>query len=233
MPRMYEEHMGRKRQSKEYSYLSTGKWTVANYSGTPWQGLLLAFVIFTIAVNISGCGYQFRGSESALPPDVRTVYIPRVTNESTEAQVDTLLTEALRDEFERYGVLTVVERASEADATLDATIRSVVQERGATTSNTDIALQMFTVMTVQSELRRRNGALLWKGDNIRVSQSFGAQSGVVVTSSADFASGTMGSSDFSNLSDREVSRGQEQQALEDLTVEVAQRIYSESVIPEF
>jgi outer membrane lipopolysaccharide assembly protein LptE/RlpB len=230
---MYEEHMGRKRQSKEYSYLSTGKWTVANYSGTPWQGLLLAFVIFTIAVNISGCGYQFRGSESALPPDVRTVYIPRVTNESTEAQVDTLLTEALRDEFERYGVLTVVERASEADATLDATIRSVVQERGATTSNTDIALQMFTVMTVQSELRRRNGALLWKGDNIRVSQSFGAQSGVVVTSSADFASGTMGSSDFSNLSDREVSRGQEQQALEDLTVEVAQRIYSESVIPEF
>lgn len=233
MPRMYEEQMGRKRQSKEYSYLSTGKWAVANYSGAPWQGLLLAFVIFTIAVNISGCGYQFRGSESALPPDVRTVYIPRVTNESTEAQVDTLLTEALRDEFERYGVLTVVERASEADATLDATIRSVVQERGATTSNTDIALQMFTVMTVQSELRRRNGALLWKGDNIRVSQSFGAQSGVVVTSSADFASGTMGSSDFSNLSDREVSRGQEQQALENLTAEVAQRIYSESVIPEF
>lgn len=225
--------MGQERQGKEYSHLSIREWNGGNNYESRFQWLLLAFFMVFAAVLTSGCGYQFRGSESALPPDVRTVYIPRVTNESTEAQVDTLLTEALSDEFERYGVLTVVERASEADATLDVTIRSVVQERGATTSNTDIALQMFTVMTVQAELRRRNGALLWKGDNIRVSQSFGAQSGVVVTSSADFASGTMGSADFSNLSDREVSRGQEQQALENLSIEVAQRIYSESVIPEF
>lgn len=193
---------------------------------------VLAISLFVTGF-VGGCGYQFRGSESALPPDIRTVYIPRVSNQSTEAQVDNLLTEALRDEFERYGVLTVVDRASEADATLDTTISSVFQERGATTSNTDIALQMFTVMTVESELRRRNGVLLWRTGNLRVSKAFGAQSGVVVTSSADFAGGSMGTSDFSNLSDREVSRGQEQQALEDLTSTVAQRIYSEAVLPEF
>lgn len=225
--------MIRERKSRDVSNQSLGHQNRASTRRGRSQMLLLGAFMLHMVFLITGCGYQFRGSESALPPDVRTVYIPRVTNESTEAQVDTLLTEALRDEFERYGVLTVVERASEADATLDTTIQSVVQERGATTSNTDIALQMFTVMTVESELRRRNGTLLWKGDNLRVSKSFGAQSGVVVTSSADFASGSMGSADFSNLSDREVSRGQEQQALEDISVEVAQRIYSESVIPEF
>ncbi|MCI5064303.1 LPS assembly lipoprotein LptE [bacterium] len=194
-----------------------------------WSSLgLVLFFLFA-----GGCGYGFRGSESALPPDVKRVFIPVVVNESTEAGIDVLLTEALRDEFERYGVLSVVDKRSDADAVLDATITSIRRERGATSSNTDTALQMFTVMSLQAELRKRSGALLWKNNRMRVSKSFGAEGGVVVTSSADFAGGNLGSSDFSNLDDREVSRGQEQQALEDLSEQVAQQIYAGAVLPDF
>ena len=182
---------------------------------------------------LQGCGDGFRGSESALPPDVERVFIPIVTNKSTQAGVDTLLTEALRDEFDRYGTITVVDRRSQADAVLDATITSITRERGPTTSNTDTALLLFTVMTLQAELRKKTGALLWKNDRMRVSKAFGAEGGVVVTSSADFASGNIGSSDFENLDDREVSRGQEQQALEDLSEQVARQIYAGAVLPEF
>ncbi|MCB0330124.1 MAG: hypothetical protein KDD70_10680 [Bdellovibrionales bacterium] len=191
--------------------------------------LLMALLPFFLV----GCGYGFRGSESALPPDVERVFIPVVTNESTEAGIDLLVTEALRDEFDRYGTLTVVDKRSDADAVLTATIKSITRERGATTSNTDTALQLFTVMTLEAELRKRSGALLWKNDRMRVSKVFGAQGGVVVTSSADFAAGNIGSSDVSNLSDREVSRGQELQALEDLSEQVAEQIYSGAVLPEF
>lgn len=189
--------------------------------------------LLCLILMLSGCGYGFRGSESALPPDVERIFIPLVTNESTEAGVDLMLTEALRDEFERYGVLTVVDRRGQADAILEATIKSIDQERGATSSNTDTALQLYTVMTLRAQLRKKTGALLWKDDRIRVSKEFGAEGGAVVTTSADFASGDIGSTDFSNLDNREVSRGQEQQALEDLSEQVAQQIYSGAVLPEF
>ncbi len=192
-------------------------------------------ILFLTAMTffLTGCGYGFRGSESALPPDVERIHIPMVTNQSTEAGVDILVTEALRDEFDRYGTLTVVDKQSQADAVLDTTIVSIKRERGATSSSTDTDLQLQTVMTLSAELRKRNGALLWRNENIKASKVFGAESGVVVASSADFAGGSLSSGDLANLDDREVSRGQEQQALEDLSEQVASQIYSAAVIPEF
>ncbi|MCB0320003.1 MAG: LptE family protein [Bdellovibrionales bacterium] len=202
-------------------------------------GALVSFVfplLCLLAVTtggLVGCGYGFRGSESALPPDVERVYIPMAINQSTEAGVDLLLTEALRDEFERYGTLTVVDSSNQADAILDTTIVSIKRERGATASRTDTALQQYTVMTLSAVLRKTTGALLWRNERMKVSKVFGAEGGVVVTSSADFASGNLASGDLANLDSREVSRGQEQQALEDLSAQVAQQIYSAAVIPEF
>lgn len=196
--------------------------------------LLVPFNILILSsLILSGCGYSFRGSESALPPDVKKINIPIVKNQSPEAGLDQLLTEALRDEFERYGALTVVDNSGEADATLETTIVSLTQERGATSSNTDTALQMYAVMVITAELRRSNGALLWKSERLRVQRVFGAESGVVVASSAEFAGGNISSGDLANLDAREVSRGQEQQAFEDLSEQVARTIYSSAVLPEF
>lgn len=192
---------------------------------------LSVFSIF--AALLVGCGYGFRGSESALPPDVTAVYIPLMKNLSTEPGLEITLTEALRDEFERYGVLTVVERRNEADAILQGTILSVKQETSTTTSNTDTALQLATVLRISAELRRTTGELLWQNENLSASKIFGAESGVVVTSSADFAAGNLGASDLANLDAREVSRGQQQQALEDLTEDVAEKIYTVAVLPDF
>jgi hypothetical protein len=194
---------------------------------------LIILLVFNSLLSLVGCGYAFRGSESALPPDVTTVFIPVVRNQSTEAGIDLLLTEALRDEFERYGALRVVDSESQADAILETTIISIKQERGATSSRTDTALQMFTVMNLSSELRRTTGALLWRDNRMQVQQSFGTEGGAVVATSADFASGNIGSTDLASLDAREVSRSQEQQALEDLSEQVARRIYAGAVLPEF
>lgn len=184
-------------------------------------------------INFSACGYTFRGGESVLPPDVKTIFVPIVRNATTEPGIDIILTEALRDEFERYGVLQVTESRGGADAVLEATIQSINQETRTSTSNTDNALQQATVMIVSAELRRKSGPLLWKNPTILVTKVFGLDSSAVVASSADFATGGIDSSTLSSLDALEVTRGQQKQALEELTEQVATRVYTEAVLPEF
>lgn len=204
-----------------------------NVYGMNMSLLTKQLLTFILAITVIGCGYTFKGGESILPPDVKRVYIPIVKNGTTEPGIDIVLTEALRDEFERYGVLTVSEERAGADAVLNAKILRIKQESRTSTSNTDQVLQQATVMIVSAELKRRTGPLLWKNPVMKVSKVFSADQDTVVTSSADFAGGNIDSSALADLNNLEVSRGQQRQALEDLSETVATRIYSQAVLPEF
>lgn len=166
--------------------------------------------------SLVGCGYSFQGSGSVLPPDVTRVTIPRVQNSSTESGLSQVFAEALRDQFERYGVITVVDGVSEADAILNATIVKVSRATSTVTGATSSALQQDLTMTISAELRRVSGQLLWADSAISVLRPFGVSGNVVVTSSADFSGGGLSVSDLRSLDSREVSRGQEQDAFQAL-----------------
>ncbi|RIL11407.1 MAG: hypothetical protein DCC75_02350, partial [Proteobacteria bacterium] len=155
-----------------------------------------SMLIALLCAGLSGCGYTFQGSGTVLPPDVKKVYIPFVENQSTEAGLSTLLTEALRDRFERYGVVTVVEENSEADAVLKAKIIKVKRAAASVTSGTDRALQQDVSLTVAAELKRITGGLLWRNPSLQVTSAYGAASSAVVTSSSEFAYNTLGASDL-------------------------------------
>ena len=192
--------------------------------------ILLGVLLFAV----SGCGYTFKGSGSLLPQDVKRVYVPLVENSSTEGGLSPLLTESLRDQFERYGVLTIVDDLNEADAVLKARILNVKRNTRTTTGgSTDTALQYDATMLVAAEIRRVNGSVLWRNQNLTVSRSFGTSKDSVVTGSADFAMGTISSSDLGGLDTREVARGQEGQSLQVLADQVAREIYDEAVTPDF
>jgi outer membrane lipopolysaccharide assembly protein LptE/RlpB len=189
---------------------------------------LLVVVIFS-----SGCGYTFRGSGSVLPADVKTVYIPRVENGSTELGLADVVTEALRDEFDSYGTVSVVEKQSDADAILNVRIIDVKSTTGTVNASTNTALQMDATMLLSGELRRTTGQLLWRENNLKVTKEYAANQSVVVTTSPDFASGSISAADLSSLSSRDISRGQESQALNDLAVNAARMIYDKSVATDF
>lgn len=186
-----------------------------------------------LLVALSGCGYTFSGGGSVLPPDVKKVAIPLVDNSSTETGLSTVVTEALRDQFERFGVLTVVEEESEADAVLNARILRVQRETSAVEAKSDAALQRDTTMTLAAELRRTDGPVLWRNTKLVVTKPVAASSDVVVTSSVDFAGGSLGASDIRGLDSREVSRGQDQEALNSLAEQAARVIYDQAVAPDF
>ena len=186
-----------------------------------------------VCALLCSCGYTFQGSGSDLPPDVRTISIPFVENNSTEPGLSTIVTESLRDQFDQYGVLTVVDENQNPDAILNVKILSVTRQTGTVTAKTETALQLDTVLTLSAEIKRPDGQLLWQNPRMRISKSVGAEKGTVVTTSADFAGSPTGASDLSRLGDREVFRGQEQTALQDLAEEAARKIYDDAVTPDF
>lgn len=200
------------------------------------RGIFVAFFVvglISILCLFGGCGYTFHGGGSVLPPDVTKVMIPMVENNSTEPGLGAIVTEALRDQFERFGALSVVDSYGEADAVLDAKILEINRATRAVTSNTDTALQYNTTLTLAAELRRVSGPVLWRNPNVAAMKSFGTTSNAVVTSSVDFASGSLGGSDLASLDDREVGRGQEREALMVLAEDIARIIYYEAVAPDF
>lgn len=206
---------------------------IRNFAVKTSAGFFLCLALWCIGIGLSGCGYAFQGSGSILPADVKNVYIPRVENNSTESSLTSTLTEALRDRFERFGVVTVVEDINEADAVLKSRIIKISKSTRTVTSNTDATQQYDTTMTVGAELRRTTGAVLWRNPHFTVTKDFGTSSDIVVSSSADFAGGSLGASDLGGLDTREIARGQEQEALNDLAEQVAKKIYDEAVAPDF
>lgn len=192
--------------------------------------VLVSVVIF---LQLMGCGYTFSGGGSVLPPEIKRVAIPLVENSSTETGLTTVVTEALRDQFERYGVLTVVEESQEADAVLNARILKVRRATSTVSARDDGALQQDTSMVLAAELRRTDGPVLWRNKRIVVTKVFATSSDTVVTSSVDFAGGTIGAGDLRGLDSREVSRGQEQEALNSLAEQAARIVYDQAVMPDF
>ena len=194
--------------------------------------VLLPALLF-IAVLLNGCGYTFQGGGSILPPDIKRIYVANVENNTTQLGLSQVVGEALQEQFDRYGVITVVAKQSEADAILKVKIADLKRTTRATQSNTDVALAQESALTLTAELQRVTGQVLWRDTAIKVTRGFGTTSGSVVTSSADFAGGSIGAGDLSNLSTREISRGQEQEVLIRLAEDAALFIYNNAVSPDF
>lgn len=186
-----------------------------------------------LLLALSGCGYSFTGGTTILPADVRKIYIPSVENSTVEGRITRELTEALREQFERYGVFTVVEEESGADATLRARVLRIKREEQTVTADEETDLQYDATITVAGELRRVDGSLLWQNPQVEASRSYGSTSSVVVVNSPDFESGTLGAASLRSLDDRSVERGQEQQVLSLLAEDIAEAVYTESAAADF
>ncbi len=192
------------------------------------HALLISSLFF-----LTSCGYQFRGSGSTLPEDVQTVGVDMVQNDTTIPRIGLLMTEELRSQFERYGVVNVSDTVAGADAVLKAKIVSVDSRVKDVTGSSDIELETEVTMTVSAELLRDTGQLLWKDDNVKIRKTIASTSDVVVTSSSSFAQGGITSSTLGSLGSKEVERGLERDALEDMIEQAAQTVYIRAIASDF
>jgi len=190
-------------------------------------------LLLVCSFGLFSCGYQFQGSGSDLPADVKKIFIPIAENRSTRPTLSSLVTEAMRDQFERYGVLQVVDSLEEADAVLLVRVLSFDNRTSASTGVADTSLQEQLTIVAEGELRRPTGGALWTNNRLTVSRFIGTDTSSVVTSSSDFASSGLSAAGLAGLQGREVSRGQEEQALQSMSEQLAVIVYDDAVTPEF
>ena len=189
----------------------------------------LAFILIALA----GCGYQFQGAGTTLPEDVRKIALLPVENMTTENGLGVRMSESMRSRLERYGVVQVVENAGEADATMRIRVKTVDSRVRNVSGTQDVGVDSQLVLALQGELKRKNGQILWRDEDMRVSEAFADVSGAVVTSSSDFLQGGIDRGSLSTLTSSEVSRGQRSDVLERLVEEATRQIYNEAVAADF
>ena len=194
---------------------------------------IFSTLVFALAVALSGCGYGFQGSSSSLPDDIETVFVEPVQNNTTYAGIHIELRDTIRDNFERFRALEVVDRKGQADAIVNAKILSLDTRVQTVTGETDIELSREVTLRLFASLRRSNGAVLWQNPSIEVSEPVPSTSDLVVTSSSDFAQAGIDAGTLSTLSTREVERGAAQAAFSDLADEAARQLYLGAVGSDF
>ncbi len=157
---------------------------------------------------LGGCGYQFVGESSFLPKDVHTIYVEPFINRTRDVGIEKELTTALRGEFYRKRQLRVVDQAEQADAILSGVVRSF-ENTIAAVNRRDEVLQYESVLILDVTLRRRDpNEILWRGPSIRLSEIYNGSRASVVTTSSDFKTGTLNTTDVRRMTDVQLSESQ-------------------------
>ena len=168
-----------------------------------------------------------------LPDDIKTISIAPVENKTTEPDLGIQLASSLEERFDRYGEVKVIGDINGADAVLEAVIEKIDTQAASVAGKSDLELESDTIITVSVQLKASDGRILYRNPSISISSSYANINKAVNTTSSAYAQSGISGDSLNSLSSRELSRGQQRQAIEDILDEIARRIYLESVAPDF
>ncbi len=114
------------------------------------------------AFLLAGCGYQVRGRETNLSPEIRSVAIPIFANRTDETGIETDVTRALVEKFISTRRLPVATKDS-ADALLTGTVRSFATTPVAVTSSTQVSTEYRATLTLDFTFQGvKDGKVLYR-----------------------------------------------------------------------
>jgi len=177
---------------------------------------------------LAACGYHLSGTGTTVPESARTIRMALFTNHTRETGLEVRLHRAVEDEFRRQGTLRIVTE-DDADLVLSGDIRRFTSVPVAF-SATDEAVQYQGIMQVSLRLtERESGHLLFENKLLQESQDFGAESGVVVSSSPHFQRGTINARDLPDLPNVQFGEARRREAQNDLIELLARDIYLQTM----
>jgi hypothetical protein len=193
-----------------------------------WNKNFCVWLGAVLILALSGCGYRLAGESDFLPQDIRTIYVEPFIDRSRDIGVAAELTSALRSEFYRRGPLRLVEQPDQADAILTGVVRQFIANV-ASVNRRDEVLQYEAVLVLDATLRRREPSeILWRTQGTRLTDIFAGSRAAVVTSSAEFQTGTLNTLDVRRMTDIQLTetefRAAREQLLERFANEVRQRM---------
>jgi hypothetical protein len=126
----------------------------------------------------SACGYSLAGRGSFLPSYVKTIGVPTFVNRTTVFNVETLLTEKVRREFNGRGKYTVLPQPTGVDATLIGEVSSISITPASFSPNTQLASRYVITMSARIELRdNHSNSALWENPSLVYREDYEATSG--------------------------------------------------------
>jgi hypothetical protein len=193
------------------------------------QGRYFCLAIgLVLILGLIGCGYRLAGDSDFLPKDVRTIYVEPFLNRSRDIGIEKELTSALRSEFYRRGPLRLVDQPDQADAILTGVVRHFASQV-VSVNRKDEVLQYEAVLTLDATLRRREPSeILWRTQATRLSEIYAGSRAAVVTTSAEFKTGTLNALDVRRMTDIQLTESEVRtartQLIDRFATEVRQRL---------
>jgi outer membrane lipopolysaccharide assembly protein LptE/RlpB len=124
----------------------------------------ILFVLLT-CIGLSGCGYTLVG-QGSLPDHIETIAIPIFENDTLEAGVEDIITQALIEVYVKGGKVRLVSD-DEADAILRGTVRSYNSDEAADYNDQNEISSYKLIVAVDVELEDLiNDKIIWKAENL-------------------------------------------------------------------
>jgi hypothetical protein len=140
---------------------------------------LLVLVVLVAVVASQGCGYALSGRGNSLPPGIVTIGVPAFINQSTTAEIDQVLTDAVRTEWQGKGKYRVQPEATGVDAVFKGTILSVTLQPVAFTSNNQVSRNVI-IVTASIEFRNlQDDTVIWANPAFQARDEYEVTTGTV------------------------------------------------------
>jgi outer membrane lipopolysaccharide assembly protein LptE/RlpB len=118
--------------------------------------------IFLGFLILHSCGYQLRGKETNLPPEIRSIAIPVFANRTIQTGIEADVTRSLVEKIISTKRLSVSPQSS-ADAILAGTVKSFTTYPVAVTTLTQVSTEYRATITVEFTLRgQKDGNVLFR-----------------------------------------------------------------------
>src|SRR5579862_1101957 len=142
-----------------------------NVMSNPRRSVRLAALLLGV-VFLPGCGYALEGRNNNLPPTIRIIGIPLFTNQSTVSDLDVMLSDAVRSEFQSHGHYKAIPEEEGADAVLTATIKPIgLRPVGFNSATRQVSRYAVTV-SAAVVFKDSAGKTLWSNGNVQATEEY-------------------------------------------------------------
>jgi hypothetical protein len=180
-----------------------------------------------LLVPLAGCGYHFAGPARSFGPELRTIGVEALANESREIGIEKRLALAIEREFAMRGPLRVARVPGEGDLVLSVTVRTA-EDRPLAFNSKDEVLIYKTLLALDLELRRRDtGDLVWQARDLRGGGDYESVASVIIATSSEFRRSTLNAEDLGGFTEIQLAESRRRHALEGIVEHLARDIYDQ------
>ena len=187
----------------------------------------VAPLVLAVAVAAAGCGYGFNVGARTFAPELRTIGVEALENDTREAGLEKRIALAIEREFAMRGPFRIASTPSTGDLVLSGTVRQLV-DRPVAFNSKDEVLTYQTLLLLDLELRRRDsGALVWAAKGLREIGDFESVASVIVTTSSEFRRTTLNAEDLGGFTDIQLAESRRRDAIERVLRTLAHDVYDQ------